>query len=108
MYEHSRTIFTSRAAARSYVTLRCYDVSLNFVHIVLLYIFDELALNDLESKFGQLGSSTYVEKVEFLIIFEILTRLGIVKRSFTCFSSLLQRTGVLKLRAHVSAFKLPQ
>ena len=31
-----------------------------------------------------LGSSTYVEKVEFLIIFEILTRLGIVKRSFTC------------------------
>ena len=26
----------------------------------------------------------YVEKVEFLIIFEILTRLGIVKRSFTC------------------------
>ena len=85
MYEHSRTIFTSRAAARSYVTLRCYDVSLNFVQIVLLYIFDELALNDLESKFGQLGSSTYVEKVEFLIIFEILTRLGIVKRSFTCF-----------------------
>ena len=32
-----------------------------------------------------LGSSTYVEKVEFLIIFEILTRLGIVKRSFTCY-----------------------
>ena len=32
------------------------------------------------------GSSTYVEKVECLRIFEILTRLGIVKRSFTCFS----------------------
>ena len=31
-----------------------------------------------------LESRTYVEKVEFLIIFEILMRLGIVKRSFTC------------------------
>ena len=34
-------------------------------------------------------SSTYVEKVEFLRIFEILTRLGIVKRSFTCFNNLI-------------------